>query len=714
MVDWTQLPNELLQLISKRLDTRFDFICFRSVCSAWRASAATSPVRHRLSPRCPLIPADNGRACYSSVCPFRKRTVFLVRTSKNNAQADPSASWFIKTEKEVHVPNNSTVGFVHPLLRSSFSSLDYDFPKALSLLDFRVWELGQEYNFYRYDDDLYWGRYVGKVALHCLDSNANDFVALSIVIRSSNLLGMVYSSDKNNLAMLRSSDKKWTLIHDRACCYSDVILYKGNLYAVDVSGRTVVVGLDFKVSMVAVPVYGGRKKFLVESKGELLLADMYFGSYFDRWTSNKFKVYKLDKVGKRWTKVDNLGDGVLFLGADCSFAASAEDLSVCRGNCIIFVDIFDPSGVCVFDLENDSTGPLCSFPQFSKLFLPPSSWSSSSTTLNTLATTSSVSVPFAPRGDPPPLPPNATACLSVSRLTMAERANRPVIPSRKVPYSLSEHSKPISKHTLRPHGVLELGQEYVFNSFGREIVRDMPWCMRKAALYCLDSSVNNDFVLLSILAPLDKLAMFKFSDKKWTTIEDTPFRYDDVILYKGNFYAVDFRGRAVVVGLDSKTSVVGVPVYGGEKKFLVESKGALFLVDMYRSFVVEDETGSSSWTGKFVVFKLGGVGKKWIEVKDLEDCVLFLGTKSTFAASAEDLSVCKGNYIIFSNRFHYYLHGEGKPSSKGWDVCVFDLENDSTGPLWKFPQFGKLFMPPSSWSSSRTVNVSTFYFEVVL
>ncbi|XVF68005.1 hypothetical protein PTKIN_Ptkin10aG0167900 [Pterospermum kingtungense] len=333
MADWTQLPNELLQLISERLDTRFDVICFRSVCFTWR-SAATSPVRHRprhrhrLSLRCRLFQSGDSRACYSSVCPFRKRTLFLVRTSKTNTQTDPSASWVIKTEKEVHVPNNS-VGFVHPLLRSSLiSSLDYDFPKALNLLDFRVLELGQEYTFYANDDDLYWGWYVLKAALHCLDSNANGFVALSIV----------------------SSDSLST-------------------------GRTVVVGFDFGVSMVAAPVYGGRKKFLVESKGELLLADMYL----EGWTP-KFKVYKLDEVGKRWIEVNNLDDGVLFLGADCTFAATAEDLSMCRGNCIVFVNIFEASGVwdvCVFDLENDSTGPLCEFPQFSKLFLPPSSWSSS-------------------------------------------------------------------------------------------------------------------------------------------------------------------------------------------------------------------------------------------------------------------------------------------------------------------------------------------------
>ncbi|XVF45604.1 hypothetical protein PTKIN_Ptkin02bG0219700 [Pterospermum kingtungense] len=38
MADWSQLPPELLPLIAKRLETRFDVLRFRSVCSSWRSS----------------------------------------------------------------------------------------------------------------------------------------------------------------------------------------------------------------------------------------------------------------------------------------------------------------------------------------------------------------------------------------------------------------------------------------------------------------------------------------------------------------------------------------------------------------------------------------------------------------------------------------------------------------------------------------------------
>ncbi|XVF67995.1 hypothetical protein PTKIN_Ptkin10aG0166900 [Pterospermum kingtungense] len=244
--------------------------------------------------------------------------------------------------------------------------------------------------------------------------------------------------------------------------------------------------------------------------------------------------------------------------------------------------------------------------------------------------------------------------------------------------------------------VLQLGEEYVLDySNHRTMFLDIDIDMKKVALSFLDSN-GNDFVLLPINGCGD-LAMFKASDQKWTNIEKeegTLFGYDDVTLYKGKFYAVSTTGRTVVVGLDSEISEVGKPVSGSKKMFLVESKGELLLVAKYPSLEFEEDS-SSAWTGRFRVYKLDEAGKKWIEVNNLDNCVLFMGINSAFAAPAEDLSVCRGNHIVFFNIF--------KPFGD-WCVCVFDLENDSVGPLSKFPQLGKLFSLPSSWIFSRKLN----------
>lgn len=281
--------------------------------------------------------------------------------------------------------------------------------------------------------------------------------------------------------------------------------------------------------------------------------------------------------------------------------------------------------------------------------------------------------------------------------------------------------------------VFELGEEYVLHYLNHpNYLSEGNLYMEKVVLSCLDNNNANDFVLLTIHVS-GRLAMFKSCDKKWTIIQDMPSPYDDVILHEGKFLAVDNTGRTVLVGLDFELSVVGTPVFGGDKKFLVESKGELLLVDMYLS--IEADEGSCSWAGlgfveeyfenlafymnertvKFKVFKLDEVGKEWVEAKNLDDRVLFLGDDCTFSASAEDLSVCRGNCIIFADNY-FYTHGAEDGSSERCDVGVFDLENGSIGPLWKFPQFSKLFWPPPRWifSTALDVSISRFIGEIMV
>ncbi|XVF68003.1 hypothetical protein PTKIN_Ptkin10aG0167700 [Pterospermum kingtungense] len=365
MADWTQLPSDLLHLISKRLHSPFDVVRLRYVCSTWR-SAVTSHERHCLAPSLSVIPANDGSWSNSpGYFTLLKRRVLLIGSSKTNIQTEPSTSWIIKIQR-VHGPNR--IRFLKPLSKSHFgNSLPYNFPEGFNPLDLRVLVLGEEYVLSTSilgDDDTH----VRKAAFSCSNSNVNDFVLLSI-------------SDHGNLAMFKSSDKKWTKIHQDTIFrhYHDVIFYKGNFYAVDSRGRTLVVGLDSETStVVGAPAYRARK-CLVESNGELLLVAKYTSSVVEMpslaWRG-KFRVFKLDEVGKKWIKVYNLGDRVLFLplGNGCAFATSAENLSVRRGNYIVFINsIGDRDNICVFDLEDGFISPLSNFSQLYKLFSPPSS-----------------------------------------------------------------------------------------------------------------------------------------------------------------------------------------------------------------------------------------------------------------------------------------------------------------------------------------------------
>ena len=299
--------------------------------------------------------------------------------------------WLIKIEESVA----GTLRLLNPLSRFQIKPLPEDFPKVLDLSQFRVFELGQEYVLHY----LHFGPfrnllgdagnlYMEKVVFKFLDSESDNFVLFTIHV-------------SGRLATYKSGDKRWTIIPDMPSPYDDVILYKDNFYAVDSTGRTVLVGLSSDVVLVANPVFGGDKKFLVESCGELLMVDMYLSmsppgedlvddelfEQFDGCLGERtvrFKVHELDREAKRWNMVKSLRDQVLFLGDDCTFSASASELSGCK-NCIIFNDNFFYNGgqedgvfrgrdIGVYDLGNGRIARLADYPEYSKLFWPPPHW----------------------------------------------------------------------------------------------------------------------------------------------------------------------------------------------------------------------------------------------------------------------------------------------------------------------------------------------------
>lgn len=237
--------------------------------------------------------------------------------------------------------------------------------------------------------------------------------------------------------------------------------------------------------------------------------------------------------------------------------------------------------------------------------------------------------------------------------------------------------------------------------------------------------INEEFLLLTIHVS-GKLAMFKSGDKRWTIIHDMPSPYDDVILFQREFYAVDGTGRTVLVGLSLDVSLVAESVYGGDKKFLVESNGELLLVDMYLSagYVgvgdgddVDVDEDFDEYVGeravRFKVFGLDIEGKRWVEVDSLRDRVLFLGDDCAFSASVAELSsssCIKGNRVLFTDNF-FYTRGEGGSSVsdevfKGRDICVFDLDNDSIALLADCPEYSRLFWPPPDMVVSTNLTVS--------
>ncbi|XP_071692978.1 F-box protein SKIP23-like [Rutidosis leptorrhynchoides] len=380
MADWAQLPRELLDLISKHLISETDLLRFRSVCTSWRSSV------HSFISRFPILPhtgiSDTTWGFYLS-----KRTIFRIGLPEPELNTIP---WLIKVERD----NPQKTHLMNPLTGSEFIPLLPDFPRSINLLNFRVQELGQEYALqyisYRPNANSIGDSvtlYMEKVAF--CGYGVDGFVLLTIHV-------------SGKLAMLKYGEKKWNIINDLPSPYDDVIVYNGDFYAVDSTGRTVIVDSEtMSLKVVADSVFGGDKKFLVESVGELFMVDKYLSvgpendfdyddeNYeyyedFDCFMSErtvKLEVYKLDFQEHKWVEVKDLGDRMLFLGDNCGFSASASDFPGCNGNCVFFTGqsreddgLMKSRGVGVYDLNNGNIGAIPNNSGYSKLFWPPPSW----------------------------------------------------------------------------------------------------------------------------------------------------------------------------------------------------------------------------------------------------------------------------------------------------------------------------------------------------
>ncbi|PIA32863.1 hypothetical protein AQUCO_04300060v1 [Aquilegia coerulea] len=396
MAEWSQLPQDLLVQISSKVSySCIDLIRFRSVCSSWRSSHPPYyfPSQIPINPSWKsLYYSPDGILDSYHVCLSKRVILHLSLPNQNNG-------WIIKLERDV----SDMYSLLNPLSELKIQPLPIDFPKGLNFMGFRIWELGQQYVL-KYSVRLPIGLDDNRAYIYrqkvVFSSNSpwNDVEEIDYVIMT------LHASGK--LALFRLKDRMWSIIEDMSNPYVDVIYYKGKFYAVDNTGRTVVVGTSLIVTEVANAIFRGDKKSLVELDGELLLIDSLFQEYErndlngetyivndDTYMADntvQFKVFKLDLKEKEWVEVKHLGDHMLFLGDNCSFSALASDFIGSKGNCIYFNDKYLQSnkeedgllkGHCmgVFNLEDLTIKPLASSPGYSHSFWPPPSWVTSPT-----------------------------------------------------------------------------------------------------------------------------------------------------------------------------------------------------------------------------------------------------------------------------------------------------------------------------------------------
>jgi len=355
MSDWSALPMELVSLISQRIDTEIDLIRFRSVCSNWRSSSIP---KHHLN----ILPFKF-RSLSDSInntlpfCYLSKRSLFLIKPPQQTLIRRP---WLVRIRQY----STGKTQILHPLL--SYQSLyPFDSPQTIDFNELSVIHLGTDFIV----DDALLSDYMYPEKIVAFTGNEKKPIVLGAFTCTSKPVLLKLSNENQNVIPVMSTGLE------------DICIFKGRPYVVDKTGRTVTLGPDdLTVQLVAHSlVSGGDIKFLVESEGDLLLVDVYESFGFDLMVN----VLRLDEKERRWVNLMSLGDRVLFLGNGCSFSASASDLCVSKGNCVIFIDDaflnFDfkniQYGNCIFDLDHGRVSPLSDCPlEYFNLFWPPPEW----------------------------------------------------------------------------------------------------------------------------------------------------------------------------------------------------------------------------------------------------------------------------------------------------------------------------------------------------
>lgn len=396
-VDWTELPAELIEAISKKLKFYSDYIRFQRVCRNWRLSIPKTP--NHLPPQLPwlMLPQSQSQSQSQTHCAFfnlsanKVHLLNLPEASLRSRHCGSSHGWVIILDE------TPAILLLNPLTRVKIYLPPLSsFPNVVS---FSYFDIGREYTVASYLLAGAGDRY------NCSLRQMRDSFIKKIVLSSSpvdkdyNFFAVAILNQAVDLAYCRNGDQCWTLIEGMQSYSEDVIYRKGSFYAVDKAGLITVCDVAGdkdkpRVSIIQTPPqFGGDMQYLVGSEDELLLVTRYLDLEFDFephqpqlvYRTTRFEVFKLNWCGPQWERMRSLGDTALFIGQNSSLALSASDFPGCLADCIYYTDDYSESNyddvygehdLGIFKLEDGSIEPLPCYPRYShyRLRWPPALW----------------------------------------------------------------------------------------------------------------------------------------------------------------------------------------------------------------------------------------------------------------------------------------------------------------------------------------------------
>ncbi|KAJ0250290.1 hypothetical protein HA466_0144530 [Hirschfeldia incana] len=335
--DWSLLPEELLHIISSKLENCFDFIHARSVCRPWR-SIFPFPSSSLLRTRYSLPSFDKFPRKGRGFCTLEKFPVFLFRLRSPDDSSSPS-EFFVGGIR----PEDHHVKSPSPVQCSVKVNISPDAPPTfLNVADCQVIPLGYKFRMVGYDPNSLATRFRG-VAFLPERGGGREFTVL-----------IGYSHD---LLLLKSSEMRWRRLHNtsEADC-RDIVAFRGKFYAVFINGDVFAIDPYTLETTPLIPpeiVDCGRCNYLVpygDDDEELYLVErIIVRNGVLCFSKLACRVSVLDEQAGEWVVVSDLGDRVLLIGrpGNCSgnVSGSAKELpDGCgvSGSSMLFInEIFD-------------------------------------------------------------------------------------------------------------------------------------------------------------------------------------------------------------------------------------------------------------------------------------------------------------------------------------------------------------------------------------
>ncbi|KAF3323827.1 F-box protein SKIP23 [Carex littledalei] len=307
-VDWSDLPSDLLQTISKRLHDIFDFTYFRAVCKKWRVATSISD----LPPQIPWLLEERNNVKNSGSENLRFYSLFSDKI--RSIHCPPSRGKYL-------------FGPSHGYLYAANLDSDYPTYSLLNPLTNDEMIINFERHFHSFLVCM------GPDPMGCSD----DHMAFSF-------LG---DGLPETIGFYQPRNWEWDYVQvPHLISNSGHACFKGIYYMNEAgTGNTLVVNIA-GASSISVPppetLYSSDSVYFVESAGKILRVVQKLDLDFAVSNSNiSFDIYQLDVGAEnheyRWVKTSSISNQILFLDWRNGISITANETTKLMGNCIYYL-----------------------------------------------------------------------------------------------------------------------------------------------------------------------------------------------------------------------------------------------------------------------------------------------------------------------------------------------------------------------------------------